>query len=161
MIARLIALALVCLVLAVSAHAAGSGLSPVGYWLTQEGKAVVRIEERGGKLDGHIVWLKEPNFPADDPKGQAGRPKVDRNNPDPAKRNRSTLGLPIVFGFGPPDDEGVCEGGQVYDPESGRTYSGTIRMVGKDRLSLRGYVLVSMIGRTSTWTRVEPSKYGL
>ncbi len=44
----------------------------------------------------------------------------------------------------------MCEGGQVYDPRNGKTYSGTITMAGKDRLELRGYIMVSLIGRTST-----------
>jgi uncharacterized protein (DUF2147 family) len=122
---------------------------------------VVRIEESGGKLSGRILWLKEPNYTGDDAAGRDGKPRLDEHNPDTAKRERKLLGLTIVWGFGPPDDKGVYDGGQVYDPRNGKTYSGTIAMAGADRLDLRGYVLVSLIGRTSTWTRVDPAKYGL
>ncbi|AUB81044.1 DUF2147 domain-containing protein [Candidatus Thiodictyon syntrophicum] len=154
-------LLIVCLALALPSAALSAAPAPVGYWLVQEGTSVVRIEESGGKLGGRIVWLKEPNYPAGDARGRTGQPKVDERNPDSAQRERKLLGLPIVWGFAPPDAKGVCEGGQVYDPRNGKTYSGTITMAGKDRLELRGYIMVSLIGRTSTWARVDPGKYGL
>lgn len=154
-------LLLVCLVLALPSAALLAAPAPVGYWLTAEGTSVVQIEESGGKLRGRIVWLKEPKAPPGGEQGPAGQPKLDAQNPDTAKRGRQLLGLEIVRGFAPPDGKGVCEGGQVYDPRNGKTYSGTITMVGKDRLELRGYIMVSLIGRTSTWTRVEPGIYGL
>lgn len=128
--------------------------SPVGDWLIQDGSAVVRIEESGGRLRGRTVWMK-------DPKGPDGKPLLDEQNPDPAKRTRPRLGLVILSGFSLPDAKGVCEGGQVYNPRDGKTYSGTITLVGKDRLELRGFVLVTLIGKTQTWTRVEPGKYRL
>lgn len=134
--------------------AATAAPSPTGYWLVQDGSAVVRIEESGDRLSGRTVWMK-------DPKGPDGKPLLDELNPDPTKRGRKRLGLPILFGFSPPDAKGVCEGGQVYNPRDGKTYSGTITLIGKDRLELRGYVLVTLIGKTQTWTRVEPAKYGL
>ena len=46
-----------------------------------------------------------------------------------------------------PDD------GEIYDPKNGKTYSGTINIVSKNRLNLRGYVGISWFGRTSHWTR--------
>ncbi len=154
-------LLIVCLTLALPCTALLAAPAPVGYWLVQEGTSVVQIEESGGKLGGRIVWLKEPNYPPGSDQGPAGQPKVDAHNADVAKRDRKLLGLPIVWGFAPPDAKGVCEGGQVYDPRNGKTYSGTITMAGKDRLELRGYIMVSLIGRSSTWTRVDPGKYGL
>ena len=152
---------LVCLALALSPAVLLAAPAPVGYWLTAEGTSIVQIEESGGKLRGRIVWLKEPNSPKGAEQGPAGQPKVDIHHPDAAKRGRKLLGMEIVWGFAPPDAKGVAEGGQVYDPRNGKTYSGTITMVGKDRLELRGYIMVSLIGRSSTWTRVEPGLYGL
>jgi hypothetical protein len=144
--------------------------APVGYWLVQEGTSVVQLEESAGKLAGRIVWLKEPNAPKGGDQGPAGQPKIDTHNPDGAKRDRSLLGMQILWGFAPAvqpadhkgtDGKEVYEGGQVYDPRNGKTYAGTITMVGKDHLELRGYIMVSLIGRSSTWTRVDPGKYGL
>ena len=49
------------------------------------------------------------------------------------------------------DDE--WDDGEIYDPKSGNTYRGTINMVSKNRLNLRGYVGISWFGRTSHWAR--------
>lgn len=147
-------LAALGLALAYPLFAAAAAPSPVGYWLIQDGSAVVRIEESGGRLSGRTVWMK-------DPKGPDGKPLLDEKNPDSAKRGRQRLGLEVLWGFGPPNAKGLSEGGQVYNPRDGKTYSGTITLVGTDRLELRGYVLVTLIGKTQTWTRVTPGRYGL
>ncbi|MDN5869669.1 MAG: DUF2147 domain-containing protein [Nitrococcus sp.] len=52
-----------------------------------------------GVYSGHVVWLKEPLFPADDRKGMAGKPKVDRLNPDSALRSRPIIGLAVLTGL--------------------------------------------------------------
>ena len=49
------------------------------------------------------------------------------------------------------DDE--WDDGEIYDPKSGNTYRGTINMVSKNRLNLRGYVGISWFGRTSHWEK--------
>jgi uncharacterized protein (DUF2147 family) len=158
---RLLLLALACLSLCAPARGEDPGTSVLGWWLTQEGKAVVRLEEGEGGICGHVVWLKSPVYPPGDSRGPAGTPKLDTNNPDPALRRRPLLGLQVLWGFSPPDADGVLKDGEGYDPDTGRTYSGIISLAGPDRLSLRGYVLVSLIGRSSTWTRVDPARYGL
>jgi len=48
----------------------------------------------------------------------------------------------------------IWKGGSVYDPGNGRTYRGTIRMDGEDRLLLRRFIGISLLGRTTTWIRV-------
>src|SRR5882724_5198126 len=55
---------------------------PIGTWLTEEGKATVRVAYCGGALCGTIVALKEPNDP------QTGKPKIDKNNADGGMRGR-------------------------------------------------------------------------
>lgn len=134
---------------------------PTGFWLNQDRDGVVQIRREAGQLSGRIVWLKQPNFPADDPSERAGKPRRDIHNPDPTKRNRANIGLKILWGFTQPDNEGVYRGGNAYDPRNGRTYSGTLQMKGNDKLDLRGYVLISLIGRTATWTRIDPARYGI
>jgi uncharacterized protein (DUF2147 family) len=134
---------------------------PLGYWLVQDGEAVVRIERQGQALTGRIAWLKQPNYPKDDPDGRGGKPKVDAHNPEAKQQAAPLLGLTLLTGFKPGDAPEVWSDGKVYDPKNGKTYSGTLTLVGNDRLDLRGYVLVSLIGRTSTWTRVDGAKYGL
>jgi uncharacterized protein (DUF2147 family) len=45
--------------------------------------------------------------------------------------------------------------GTIYDSESGKTYSCNVKMVDENTLEVRGYVGISMIGRTDTWKKVK------
>lgn len=157
-IMRHIALALLgLLAVTASARLGADGGNPdaiLGRWLDGKGRAVIEITRAGDQYVGKIVWLKEPAFPADDPKGMAGRPRVDRENPDPALRSRPLLGLEIMRGF-------VFDGwrswskGRIYDPQNGKTYGGKMTLVSPDVLSLRGFVVFSIFGRTEQWKRVK------
>src|SRR2546425_398156 len=62
---------------------------PLGTWLTENGRSRIKIENCGGALCGNIVWLKEPNDP------ETGKPKLDKNNADAAKRSRALIGVQI------------------------------------------------------------------
>ena len=119
---------------------------PSGTWLTENGAATVRIASCGSELCGTITALKEPNDPA------TGRPKTDKNNPDPNLRNRPLIGIQIVFGMKP---SGTADkwNGQVYNAEDGKTYSGSITMQGTRTLKLEGCVLGGLICKGQTWTR--------
>jgi len=142
-----------CLGLGVAASAAADGPDGVlGQWLTKDGKARVEIVKDGDVYDGKIVWLKEPQYPADDPKGMAGQTKIDRENPDPAQRTRPIVGLLLVQGFKYAGDN-VWNDGSIYDPESGKTYSCKMTLMMDGRLRVRGYVGISLFGRTEIWTR--------
>ncbi|MFM8591637.1 MAG: DUF2147 domain-containing protein [Sphingomonadales bacterium] len=118
----------------------------VGVWKTGEGTAMVRIYKNGEKYQGKIVWLKEPNDP------ETGKPKIDKNHPEEASRTRPILGLVNVWGF-VAADKNVWEEGSIYDPKNGNTYSCTIKMTGPNSIDVRGFIGVSLIGRSDTWTR--------
>lgn len=119
-----------------------------GTWLTASGKAKVEIYRLGDKYDGKIVWLKEPTYPD-------GKIKVDKNNPDKARQNTPLLGLNMLNGF--IFENGEWENGTIYDPENGKTYSCKIKF--RDgKLDLRGYIGISLIGRTQTWFKVSDVK---
>ena len=118
----------------------------VGVWKTGEGTAMVRIYKNGDKYQGKIVWLKEPNDP------ETGKPKIDKNHPDESVRSRPILGLINVWGFVHKGDN-VWEDGNIYDPKNGNTYSCTMKLDNPNTLEVRGYIGVSLIGRTDVWTR--------
>ncbi|MBK6374224.1 MAG: DUF2147 domain-containing protein [Saprospiraceae bacterium] len=50
-------------------------------------------------------------------------------------------------------DDGEYTGGNIYDPKNGSTYKCYMVLDG-NRLNIRGYIGISLIGRTSVWTRV-------
>lgn len=120
----------------------------IGVWLNQDEDAHVEMFKRDGKIYGKIVWLKEP-IDAD-----TGKPKTDKNNPDPKLKSVPTLGLEILKGFSF-DGKKEWSGGEIYDPKSGKTYSSYMAFESKDKLKIRGYIGVSLLGRTTYWTRVK------
>ena len=139
------------------ALAATSGADAVvGTWRTeagdQGGRAHVEIRRRGDRYVGTIVSLEEPLFEAGHPR--AGQPKVDLENPDPAKRERPIVGLTILDGF-TYDGDGTWAGGTIYDPANGKTYKAKMELENADTLDVRGYVGVPLFGRTTTWKRLD------
>ena len=117
----------------------------LGRWYTAEKKALVAIYACQDRYCGRIVWLKEP-------KNGDGTDKVDANNPDPNHRRDPIIGLQLVRDFKFDGNNG-WRGGKIYDPENGKTYSCKMNLSGEARLKVRGYIGVSLLGRTQIWTR--------
>ena|SRR5215472_7264280 len=124
------------------------GATPVGLWFAEGGAAEVQIFLCGDDFCGKVVWLRSPL-------GEDGCELRDDNNPDSTLRRRAIVGLVVLTGLKPEDDDqGAWSGGFIYDPISGHTYSCRARLKGNDRLFLRGYFGIQLLGRTTTWTRV-------
>jgi len=138
---------------------ADDGDAILGLWATDPegggGEAHVRVYKEDGRYFGEIVWLAEPVYQAGDPDGPEGEPKTDDENPDPARRQDPVIGLLIVKDFVYKGD-GEWHQGTIYDPDNGKTYKCKIRF-GDDEnvLKVRGFIGISLIGRTTYWTRVE------
>jgi len=139
--------ACIILLMAVNADCQESEADAIlGNWLTEGDKAVVEIYLCDGRYCGKIGGLKEPNNPD-------GTDKLDTNNPDPSRRNRKIIGLNIVWGFRY-DGEKRWVNGSIYDPDNGKTYSCKMNLE-NDKLKVRGYVGISLFGRTTVWTRKQ------
>ncbi|HET6418737.1 MAG TPA: DUF2147 domain-containing protein [Geobacteraceae bacterium] len=138
------------LLTATTALGAGPG-NILGSWKTDGGDARLEFFRCGEKICGKIAWMKEPNY-IDSKDGPVGKKKVDRKNPDPALRNRPILGLQIMKGL-TPEGNNRWENGTCYDPDNGKSYKCKMRLASPNRLELRGYIGVSLIGRTSVLTR--------
>jgi uncharacterized protein (DUF2147 family) len=121
----------------------GSALAadPTGDWRVADGVANIRVAQCNGNMWGVVAWEKTPG----------GR---DANNPDPAKQNRPTLGMPILLAMKKKPGTDAWEG-QVYNAKDGQTYASTIKPVGSDQLEIQGCVLGFLCGG-ETWTRVGP-----
>jgi uncharacterized protein (DUF2147 family) len=137
-------LLMLTLILAGSSHAADIG-SAVGLWKNQD--ATFEIFESQGKLSGKIIALQEPRTPE-------GKEKTDIHNPDPLKRGRPIIGLVFMSGFTRKSDT-RWENGTIYDPKTGNTYSCLLELDGPDKIKVRGYIGISLLGRTDTWTRLQ------
>jgi uncharacterized protein (DUF2147 family) len=130
----------------------GDGI--LGVWLTEGKEAQVEIFSCGDKYCGKIIWMDEPNYTAEDKEGKPGERKLDLLNPDPALRHQTILGIKFMRNFAYAGDNNWTDG-RVYDPESGHTYKATMSLGTPNQLHLRGYIIIPLFGRTSTWTRVK------
>ncbi len=117
---------------------------PNGTWLFAN-RVAVDVFECSGLVCGKIVWLLRPRTPA-------GRPDVDRLNPDPTLRHRPLCGLTIIWGL-QPDGAGHWSNGSLYDPQDGTTYDLTAERTAPDKISARVYRGVPLFGRTEILIR--------
>ncbi|HPD65741.1 MAG TPA: DUF2147 domain-containing protein [Bacteroidia bacterium] len=117
-----------------------------GIWFTEDNKSTVEIyRAKNGKYYGKITWLKNPLE-------EDGTPKVDDQNPDPSKRKEPLIGLLILKGF-EYRGNGIYKDGTIYDPDNGKTYSCIMTLTDINHLDIRGYIGISLIGRTTEWVR--------
>ena len=128
----------------------------LGLWNTPENDCTIEIFKSGSKYYGRIAWLKEPFYPAGDDGGMAGRPVVDRENPNPNLRTRPLIGLQLIEGF-VYIGKNVWEKGTIYDPDNGKTYKCKMILSAPNRLELRGFIGIPLLGATSVWTREAES----
>ena len=129
---------LFALILTAPAHADQAAIA--GIWLSEDGDGLIEIRIDGDNLSGTI--LGSPNEDPD-------RPTTDIHNPDPALRNQPLIGLDILRGFSY-DGEDAWSGGFVYDPNNGKTYHAKLKLTGRNTLKLRGFIGISLLGRTGT-----------
>ncbi|MDB5030549.1 DUF2147 domain-containing protein [Mucilaginibacter sp.] len=118
----------------------------LGTWVNPSGEDHILIYKTGNKYFGKLDWIKYPN-------DETGKPKTDKKNPDAALKSRPELGLELLkdFIF---DGDNVYVDGTIYDPKSGKTYSCKMTIDG-NKLKIRGYVGISLLGRSEIWTRVK------
>jgi uncharacterized protein (DUF2147 family) len=121
---------------------AAFAFDPAGTWLTEGGKATMRVTDCGGSLCATIVAVKEPIDP------QTGKPRLDANNADPSKRNRPVVGVQVMT-LRPQGPNKWA--GQGYNPEDGKTYDVTVTLENANIIKVQGCVL--FICQTNTWTR--------
>lgn len=124
--------------------------SPVGLWRTIDDhtgqpKGLVRIRA----VDGHYEGTVEKAFPKP---GEDPAPKCDKC--DGARRNQPVLGMTILWGLTKQGDE--YQGGEIIDPESGKIYRAKMKLTdGGKKLEVRGFIGISLLGRSQIWLREE------
>jgi uncharacterized protein (DUF2147 family) len=117
-----------------------------GKWKTVDDETgmengIVEIYEKAGKVYGRIIEILEKekkHFKCGMCEGE------DKNKP--------VLGLVIIKGLKKKGD--FYEGGKVTDPKNGKSYHCKMNLEGKDKLIVRGYIGISLFGRSQTWFRI-------
>ncbi len=130
----------------------------LGEWYTEDNESKVVVEKKNGKYSGKIVWLSEPAYEPGDK--EAGVLKHDRNNRKKSLRDRPIIGITMLSGFTYDAKKDVWSGGKIYDPENGKEYKCVVRVSSRasdgsaQSLDLRGFIGISLLGRTTVWNRV-------
>ena len=137
--AGLLAIAL----LGVGVPARAQVLDPAGIWLTQDKDARIRISRCGPGICGVIIWLRDPL--------DEGKPSLDKNNPNPARRKRPLVGLSLFQSMKP---AGVNKwSGHIYNSDNGKTYEGGVTVVDRGNLKIEG--CDGPLCGAELWTRVQ------
>ncbi|MDP4021793.1 DUF2147 domain-containing protein [Methylobacterium sp. NEAU 140] len=137
--------------LAVAALAGQAGAAtptdPSGTYLTEDGRARIRLEKCGAAADrlcGYVVWLKVPL-------NDKGEPRVDFRNPDPKKQARPSLGHQLIMGLKPNAD--AQYEGKIYNSEDGKSYDVKVWTETAGELTVKG-CLIAFLCKSQTWTKV-------
>lgn len=141
---------LASLALLLASTAMAQAPSAVGRWTTiddetKKPKSVVVIWEENGKLFGKIEKLfREPN--------EEQNPLCDKC--EGKLKDQPITGMTILRDLKKDDDEWT--GGTVLDPANGKTYKCKVAVEdGGKKLKVRGYIGLSLLGRTQYWVRAE------
>ncbi len=117
----------------------------IGTWLSTAKDGKIEIYKSGSKYFGKLIWGKtilDAN----------GNSKKDFNNADVKLRSREIRNAVILTDFIFNDDE--WKDGKIYDPNSGKTYNSVMK-IEDGKLKLRGYIGISLFGRTEIWTKIK------
>jgi uncharacterized protein (DUF2147 family) len=119
----------------------------IGKWKTiddETGKAksIVEIYEKSGKIYGKVVDILE----------EENKKRVCTNCSGDDK-NKPILGMIVIKGLSKQGSE--YTNGKILDPKNGKLYKCFITLETKDKLKVRGYIGISLFGRTQYWYRVK------
>lgn len=144
--------ALACLTTLCSTGLADTDLkSPTGLWKTIDDKtgkerSFVRITENNGVYEGQIEKLLNRQ-PDEDPDALCKKCDGER-------KDKPLVGMTILWGL--KKDGEQYAGGEILDPKNGKIYRAQIKLIqGGQKLEVRGYIGVSLFGRSQTWVREE------
>jgi len=113
---------------------AGAALAdPKGLWLAQDG-AHVHVAKCGSQA--FCATIAEP---------KTGGPATDINNPDPAQRGRSLIGVTVLYNM-MPDGPGRWSG-TLYNTDDGHTYPGHLLELGPGTIRIEGCAIGICGGR--------------
>jgi uncharacterized protein (DUF2147 family) len=136
--------------LMVASNLAVAAGSPVGTWRsiddkTKQERSIIRVTEENGEFKGVVEKIFDQ--PGDDPAHLCKECKEER-------KDKPIVGMTILWGL--KKDGDAWAGGEILDPKNGKTYrcKMTLSDDGKS-LNVRGFIGISLIGRTQTWWREQ------
>lgn len=117
----------------------------LGDWIPASKDGKISIYKQGEKYFGKVSAGKNGN-------------QKDVNNPDEKLKNQPIIGSVILKDF---EFTGkIWENGTIYDPNNGKTYSCNIKIKNHNELEIRGFIGISLLGRTTVWARSPQAPKG-
>ena len=108
----------------------------------------VRIYKTGDTYEARIIWLEHPN-------DEAGNPRLDLLNPDPALRSGRADAIVLVRGLRYDAKKERWTGGTIYNPVDGKVYDVQAEFDGPQELRVRGDIGKPMFVRDLVWEKLE------
>lgn len=119
----------------------------IGTWLIESKDAKIEIFKKDNEYCGKLVW-SNTMYEAD---GKTS--KKDVNNTEASLRTRNIKDLLILRDF--KYEDGAYKDGKIYDIKGGKTYSCIIKLRGTDTMLVKGYIGISLLGKTVSFMRVK------
>ena len=139
------AVMIVCL-FATGVFAESENDSIIGKWCVEDKTNMFDFYRTGNEYRARLIPLAKPSM-------------LDTNNPVDSLKSRKLYGVTLIYGLVYDAKKNRWDGGRIYNPENGKTYfCNCILMANGTQLLFRGYLGVSILGETRTWTRVTGSK---
>lgn len=142
---------LICALALTGAGVASADMeSPAGVWKTIDDKtgkerSLVRVVDNNGVFEGKVEKIFEQ--PGDDPNHLCKKCEGER-------KDRPIIGMTFLWGL--KKDGDLYSGGEILDPKNGKIYRAKMKMIeGGRKLEVRGYIGLSLFGRSQTWIRQE------
>tara|TARA_Y100000590_G_scaffold456233_1_gene606434 strand:- start:2228 stop:2680 length:453 start_codon:yes stop_codon:yes gene_type:complete len=117
----------------------------LGEWIPEEKDAVYEFYKCGEAICAKVKSLNEPL-------NAEGKPKLDTQNEDESLRTRPILGLQFLKGL-VQKKKNKWVNGTVYNARDGKTYTALMKLKKDGTLEVRGYIGVSLIGKSTYFTR--------
>lgn len=111
----------------ISASTAWAGSAPTGLWIDHTGRGGVEITKCGGRLCGHIAWLKDA-------------------------KNSEVCGVQVI-GDAKPMRNGTWDRGWIFDPDTNSKYDVELKPIGSKKLRVVGYAGTKFLSETMMWKR--------
>ncbi len=133
----------------VTAAFAASSKAPTGLWLTDNKRSAIELYQcKKGEplLCGKIAWIID------------GGMQFDNKNPDASQHNKKLCGMNILRGLRM-DGPGEWTDGKIYKADEGDMYDADMEVLSDNQVKLRGYMGMTILGKSQTWTRVSSKDY--
>lgn len=119
----------------------------IGKWKTIDDetgqpKSIVEIYEKSGKIYGRVIEILDTEHKKSTCTKCSGDDK-----------NKPILGMVVIKGLSKQGNE--YRSGKILDPKNGKLYKAIVALESKDKLKVRGYIGISLLGRTQYWYRLK------